>query len=151
MMTDKKKRMIYMTAFAGAVLIFITIGVVYVVTKSFAVDVILHGFVQFLLTFALVKWIGFCFKNHITKSMKKVLVICGGAIFLDLVILDTLRFGLSGSISTILFFPFWLPVCLMVVLYYMYQDAGEGKKWAWMIGLPLLLLSVVVEILSFIR
>ncbi len=74
---------------------------------------------------------------------------------LDLVVVDAFRFVLSEGISTVLFLPICLPICFMIIMFYSIKDTGREKiaekRLIYILGIPLLLLSLYFEILSFIQ
>ena len=87
-------------------------------------------------------------------SMKKALVWCGIILTLDLVIIDAFRFFLSNGVSTILFLPVCLPACFMIIVLFSHKDTGKEsreKTIAFLIGIPLLILAIYIEIYSFVQ
>lgn len=131
------------------------LGVLTLITKSFAINAILHIYLRLLIVPILIKVLHSSFKGQLTDSMHKALALCGSIIALDIVILDAVRYILSGGIATVLFLPVCLPACFMVLMFYSAKDTGRDKKqeirWAYIIGVPLLLLSLYFEILSFVQ
>ena len=85
--------------------------------------------------------------------MKKMLIFTSAVLFLDLVVVDAVRFVLRGGISTILFFPACLPAAFMIIMHYMAKDSGKDRKAeekiCYVIGIPLLLLGLYFEVISF--
>lgn len=94
------------------------------------------------------------FKEHMPHSMKKALVWCGIILTLDLVIIESFRFFLSNGVSTILFFPICLPACFMIIMLLSFKDTGKEsreKNITFLVGIPMLILAVYLEIYSFIQ
>ena len=144
-----KKYLIPITVSAFAVII---LAILCLIVKSFFINVILHISLRFLCVPTIIVIIQRCFKEQLPHSMKKTLVLCGIALALDLVVIDAVRFILSGGISTVLFLPACIPICFMVISLLSARDSGkvENEKPTFIIGIPLLLLSVYFEIYSFI-
>lgn len=136
-----------------AILILLTI--LSLTLSFFAIDVILHIYLRLLIVPLIIKLIQKCFNEQLNVSMKKALILCTSFIVLDFVIVDAFRFILSKGISTVLFLPICLPVCFMIVMFYSIRDTGKDKylekKLTYIIGIPLLLLSLYFEITSFIQ
>jgi membrane protein insertase Oxa1/YidC/SpoIIIJ len=87
--------------------------------------------------------------------MKKALVLCGIALTLDLVIIETIRFILNNGVSTVLFVPICLPLCFMILMFFSAKDTGKEKSRektaTFLIGVPILILAVYFEVYSFIQ
>lgn len=152
-MSETRKRIITSTIITSAILL-ILFGVLSLITKSFVVDVILHIYLRIVFVPIVIKVLQKCFKEQLTNSMNKALALCGCIIVLDVVIVDAIRYILSHGISTVLFLPACLPVCFMIIMFYSSKDTGRDKRaerrLTYFVGIPLLLLSLYFEILSFV-
>ena len=66
---------------------------------------------------------------------------------------DGIRYILGGGTSTLLFLPLALPAAFLVMMHYSAKDTGRDlkgeKRISLAVGIPLLLLSLLFEILSF--
>ncbi|MBE6636130.1 MAG: hypothetical protein E7617_08075 [Ruminococcaceae bacterium] len=80
-------------------------------------------------------------------DMRYPLIICGAVLTLDMVILETVRYVVREEISTALFLPVSLPICIMVVL--LKQKSPATRRAALLIGIPLTILALYLEIISF--
>ncbi len=153
-MSEKKKKILSFSIVAAAAILAL-LFVLYLITKTFAVSVILYVYLHFLFVPLILVLLQRGFKSQLKESMNKVLALCGGALVLDLVVVDAFRYILSGGISTMLFLPFCLPVCFMIAMYYTYKDMGTDqkaqKRTTLIIGIPLLIFSLYLEILSFVQ
>lgn len=154
-MPETKKHNIITVAIVAYAVALALLAVLSLILKTFVIDVILHIFFRLLFVPVLIKVIQKCFKDHLIDSMKKVLTLCGCFLVLDLVVVDAFRYILSSGISTVLFLPMCLPLCFMVIMIYSAKDTGKDKKaekrLTYIVGIPLLLLSLYIEILSFIQ
>ena len=96
-----------------------------------------------------------CLRDQLSNSMNKALILSACFIVLDIVVVDAFRFVLSNGISTVLFLPICLPICFMIIMFYSIKDTGRAKiaekRLTYILGIPLLLLSLYFEILSFIQ
>lgn len=152
-MTETKKRIVITAIIGTFVFLLLLLGVLYLITKSFVFIVGLKFYLSLLKLPLCVYIVRRCFKNQIKESMNRTLLLCGLAFAVD-VILDTVRYVLSSGVSSVLFLPLWLPLCFMVILYYLFKDAGSDKrekKLIFIIGIPLLLLALYFEVLSFVE
>lgn len=150
LLSDTKKQIVIIPS---AVLL-ILFGILSVTTKMFVFRAISHIYLSLLFVPIIIKLIQKCFKDQLPNSMKKVLVLCGGAIVVDLVIAGGVRYILREGISTVLFLPACLPLCFMIILFYSCKDIRRGRRekiLTFLIGIPWLLLSLYFEILSFIQ
>ena len=149
-MKDKiKKTILIISPFV----ILIVLAVVYAIIPSFAVKVVLHTYLR-LLGAAFSLYILYkAFRHWVPISKKIVLSISAVAIGIDLVVVDAVRFVLSEGKSSVLFLPACLPICCMAYLYYSYKDNNLGRRakiLVFVIGIPVLLLSLYFEVLSFV-
>ena len=120
--------------------------------EYFIVDVLDHIAVECLVVIMAISIINWGFRNQLPNGINKLLVICGIVIFVDMVVIGTARFIVSGELFTLLL-PVCLPVCFMaIILLYAKEkeNAKKEKKWAYIIGIPLLILSIYFEVISFI-
>ena len=135
-----------------SVVLLVLIAILALITRRFVFNAILHIYMRLLCVPVIIKVIQKCFKNDLKDSMKKVLDICGVTVFTDIVIVDALRYFLSGGASVVLFFPACVPIMLMVILSYIHKESNEEKynrKMIFIIGIPLLIISLFFEALSF--
>lgn len=148
-LTDKKK----LAVIISLAVVLVSLGVVALITESFVIDAILHIYLKILYIPLIVYILRKCFRDQITKSMNKALALCTVAFIVD-IILDSVRFILSSGVSTVLFLPACLPICFMVIVFYSFKDSGRDKrerKTVFLIGIPLLVIALYFEVLSFIK
>ena len=154
-MSKAKKRKIITVVIVALAATLVLLAVLSLILKTFAVDVILHTYLRLLFVPLIIIVLQKCFRDQLSNSMNKALVLCTCFIVLDLVVVDAFRFVLSKGISTILFLPICLPVCFMIIMFYSIKDTGRDKiaekRLTYILGIPLLLLSMYFEILSFIQ
>ena len=154
-MSEIKKRNIITVVIVAYAATLALLAVLSLILKTFVIDVILHIFFRLLFVPVVIKVLQKCFKDHLIDSMKKVLTLCGFFLVLDLVVVDAFRYILTNGISAVLFLPTCLPLCFMVIMIYSSKDTGKDKKaekrLTYIVGIPLLLLSLYIEILSFIQ
>lgn len=154
-MFETKKRNIITVSIIVNAIILILLGVLSLTLKTFVVNAILHIYLRLLFVPVVIKVLQKCFKAQLTNSMNKALIICGCFIALDIVVVDAFRYILSDGVSTVLFLPICLPLCFMIIMFYSCKDTGRDKKdekrLAYIVGIPLLLLSLYFEILSFMQ
>lgn len=137
---------------AGAGGILLLLGVLYAVTKEFIYSAAFRIYSAMLYTPPILYLITRGLKKGENRLYKKALWLCGIAMFLDLVVVQGIRFILSGGVSTVLFSPACAPVCAMVVLFCGdKEDNRIEKKVALWVGIPWLILSLYFEVLSFIQ
>ena len=152
-MSEKKRITITLVGIV-AVVILVLLCVFTFITKNFVVDAILHIYLRLLSIPIVIKVLQKCFNDMLSDSMNKVLVLCGSIFLLDFVVVDAFRFVLCKGISTILFLPACVPICFMIIPFYSSKDTERDKKeerrLMYLVGIPLLLLSLYSEILSFI-
>lgn len=153
-MSETRKRIITSAVIVSAGIL-ILLCVLSLITKSFLVYAILHIFLRLLGVPIIIKILQKFFKDQLTDSMSKALVLCGCIIVLDIVIVDAIRYILSHGSSTVLFLPICLPICFMIIMFYSSKDTGgdkrDEKKLTYVVGIPLLMLSLYFEILSFVQ
>ena len=153
-MPDRKKKGMLLTALMIAVLLII-LGILYIITKAFALQVALHILGRLLCTLVIIRVLKKCFHDQLGDRTNKVIAACGCVTVADLVIVDAIRYILSCGTSTVLFLPGCLPICLMRVMANAVTNAGVEKaalkRSAYLVGIPLLLLSLYFEVLSFLQ
>ena len=153
-MSKAKKRKIITVVIVALAATLVLLAVLSLILKTFAVDVILHTYLRLLFVPLIIKVLQKCLRDQLSNSMNKALILCACFIVLDLVV-DAFRFVLSKGISTVLFLPICLPVCFMIIMFYSIKDTGRDKiaekRLTYILGIPLLLLSLYFEILSFIQ
>ncbi len=154
-MSETKKRNIITAVIVALAATLILLAVLSLILKTFAVDVILHTYLRLLFVPLIIKVLQSCLRDQLNDSMNKVLILCTCFIVLDLVVVDAFRFALSKGISTVLFLPICLPICFMIIMFYSIKDTGRDKiaekRLTYILGIPLLILSLYFEILSFIQ
>ena len=154
-MSESKKRNIITVVIFTLALFLILLAVLSLILKSFVVDVILHTYLRLLFVPLIIKVLQKCFRDQLKNSMNKALILCTCFIVLDLVIVDAVRFILSKGSTFILFLPICIPICFMIIMFYTIKDTKINKKaekrLMYIIGIPLLLLSLYIEILSFVQ
>ena len=151
-MSEQRKRILITVIIGASIFLLLLLGALYLITKSFVLVVGLHFYLNLLKIPLCVYIVRRCFKNQITESMNRALFLCGLALAVH-VILGTARYALSRGVSSVLFLPLCLPLCFMVIMHYSFKDAGsekQEKKLTFIIGIPLLLLALYFEILSFV-
>lgn len=153
-MPDRKKKGMLLAALMIAVLLII-LGILYIITKAFALQVALHILGRLLCTLVIIRVLKKCFHDQLADRTNKVIAACGWVTVADLVIVDAIRYILSCGTSTVLFLPGCLPICIMIILANSVTDAGVEKaalkRSAYLVGIPLLLLSLYFEVLSFLQ
>ena len=149
-MSDRKKRTV---TFAAVIAILVLLGVLLWITKSFAVNAMMHIFVRLLTASLVILVLKKCFREQLADSLNKVLTVCGCVIAADLVIVDAIRYILSGGADTVLILPVCLPICFMIIMAYSVTDTDDDKRsvrrLSYLVGIPLFLLSLYFEVLSF--
>lgn len=136
-------------------LLLLFLGVLFLLTKSFIAEVIVH---------IVIRWIGLCvglwvlqkaFEKQLPYGMKKMLFWCGLVLFVDLIVVNTVRYVLASGASTVLFLPISIPLCFLIIMHYSYKvmsgDNKKEKRLTYIIGIPFLLLSLYFEVLAFIQ
>lgn len=153
-MPDRKKKGMLLAALMIAALL-IVLGILYIITKAFALQVALHILGRLLCTLVIIRVLKKCFHDQLGDRTNKVIAACGCVTVADLVIVDAIRYILSCGTSTFLFLPGCLPICLMLVMANSVTNAGVEKaalkRSAYLVGIPLLLLSLYFEVLSFLQ
>lgn len=154
MLNLKNRRAVGISIIACAIVL-ILLGIIYAITDSFIVNAIIHIYIDLLIVPILIIVLKKCFKNQLTQSLNKALTWCSAVIVLDMVIIENIRYILSNGVSTILFLPPFIPLCFMIIMSYSTKDTGRDKKaeseGTYIIGIPLLLLALYFEVLSFIQ
>lgn len=132
----------------------IVLGVLSLLTKAFVIDVILHIFIRMLSVVLIAQILKKCFKEQLADRVNPVVTVCSCVISVDLVLLDAIRYILHRGVSSVLFLPACLPVCFMIIISCSVPSTGadqaEIRRWAYLIGIPLLLLSLYFEVLAFL-
>ena len=153
-MSKAKKRKIITVVIVALAATLVLLAVLSLILKTFAVDVILHTYLRLLFVPLIIKVLQKCLRDQLSNSMNKALILCACFIVLDLVV-DAFRFVLSKGISTVLFLPICLPICFMIIMFYSIKDTGRDKivekRLTYILGIPLLLLSLYYELASFIE
>lgn len=151
-MTTQNRRILMTILIAGAILAFLILNILYAITREFALSACVHIYFSLLYTPLIFHWVTKGLKGRVGALYNKISWLCGIAIFLDLVVVDGIRFVLSGGIQTVLFIPACAPICAMAVILCSAKenDLIEKKTTLW-ICIPLLILSLYFEILSFLQ
>lgn len=147
-MSETKKRIT--TTLIGIIyaVVLIVLGVLFLITKSFLVSAFLHTCLRVLLIPIILKF----FQKVFKELNNKPLVLCGIIIIVDLVVLDFIRYILSNGMSMTLFFPACIPICFMIIMHYTFKNYEKrDKRIIYVVGVPLLILSLYFEVLSFIQ
>lgn len=151
---ENKKR-IFTFAVLGCAAVLILLGVLLLITKSFVIQTMLHIAVRLLSVWFVIQILKKCFRAQLADRINKVMTACGCVIALDLVILDAIRYILSRGTMTVLFLPGCLPICFMIVMACSVPQAGvderEIRRMTYLLGIPLLFLSLYFEVLSFVK
>lgn len=149
-----KNKIVPIISFIIIIALFLLFTTLSVYTDAFVFDEILHSYVSLLFVLMILRWVYKGFANQLTGSLKKAFIWCAIVVILETVVVDGVRYFLKG-VSTILFLPACIPVCFMIIALFSYKDTGENKRlkkgWIYIIGIPLLLLSLYFEVLSFIH
>ncbi len=136
-----------------ATMILMLLSVLSFTIKAFAFDVLLHIYLRLLVIPIVISVLKKCFKDQLTNSMNKALILCGCIIVLDSVVVDAFRYILSSGVNTVLFLPICIPLCFMIIMLYSIKDTGGEKRvekrLTYILGIPLALISLYIEILSF--
>ncbi len=119
-------------------------------TDLFIFDVLSHASVRLLSVLIIVLIFEKCFGKQWKHNTNKALISCATVLILDFVVIDSVRFVISSGISTALFFPVAMPICFMIIMIFSLGDKSE-KTTTFLVGIPLLLLSVFIEIYSFFK
>lgn len=134
----------------GLAVVLVVIAVIYIVVPSFVMKTIFHTYIRILCVVCALYLLNRGFQ--LNESKKKFLTISGIALGIDLVIVDAVRFVMSGGISSVLILPACLPVCCMTAIYYLIKENNRGtraKVITFVIGIPIVLLALYFEVLSF--
>ena len=148
---ENKKNLFLISSIISIILIFAYLGLM---IESFLFSVITHMVFRCLAALIIVLILKGVFKEWLKNIPKKAIIWCEIALVLDLVVIDAVRFILSGGISTVLFLPVCLPICFMIIVLFSAKDMGKEsceKTIAFLVGIPLLLLSICFEIYSFVQ
>ena len=147
-----KKQTSLICIMASAVVV-VSLAIIDLIVRSFLSGILLHTGLRLFAVLAVIAIINKGFKGLLVDNTKKALLLCGIALTLDMVIVDAVRFILNGGISTVLFLPACLPICFMIIMLlcptHSMKDSRK-KAIAFLIGIPLLVLSVYLEVYSFI-
>ena len=152
-MKDIKKKRVITISIIACVVVLALLGIAYIITKSFVLNAALHIYIDLLMVPVILAIIHKCLKDQLSQIWRKVLGWCGVFIVIDTVIVEAVRYILSHGGLTVLFLPACVPLCFMVIMLYSAKDSGRDKRtealYAWIIGVPLLLISLYFEIISF--
>lgn len=141
------------SVFIVALLLLLFFTFLSVNTEMFIFDVILHSYFNLLFALFVVRIFSNAVPDLLTHSKNIAIVLCAIAIILDNVVVYGIRYFISNGISTFLFLPACLPICFMILAHYYFKDKCNNnmreKRWIYIIGIPLLILSVYFEVIAF--
>lgn len=147
-MQTKRKYILAITVAA----VILLLGLLNLITGEFVFSACLHTFMRALCVLAIILVIRKCVMAQVPHSINKMSALCGGVLVLDLVVADGVRFILSHGVSTVLLLPPCLPLTFMIVMHYTFkytENEKRGRALSFLVGIPLLLLSLYFEVLSF--
>ncbi len=151
---SKKKKILTIVSVVSVVLLLLLV-ILALTTKEFLFTAILHTYLRVIFVAMILLTLHESLSGQLPNSLSKVLFSCGVVMGIDLIVIDAIRYILSEGISTVLFLPACIPICFMIMMYYLFRDKDEdkkaGKKLTFIIGIPLLCLSFYFEILSFLQ
>ena len=152
-MMQKRKLLTGLLICAAGLLL--VLGIIYLIFQNFVCSVILKSYIRFLLTGCIFIFFYKAFqKQIIPEKLRKTMTFCAMILFIDLCVVETIRYALSGGISTVLFLPACLPLCFLVIMHSLENSAATQRKdllkVSYWVGIPLLILSVYFEIMAFL-
>ena len=150
------KKIMLTVILIAAVSLLLLLGILYLIFDNVILSVILRSYMRFLMTGGIAFFIYTAFYKQLEHAkVKNTMLVCVIILFLDLCVLDTIRYALSGGVSMVLLLPACLPLCFMVIMHASKPTDGTEKKdllkLAYWVGIPLLILSVYFEVLSFLH
>lgn len=150
------KKIMLTVILIAAVSLLLLLGILYLIFDNVILSVILRSYMRFLMTGGIAFFIYTAFYKQLEHAkVKNTMLVCAIILFIDLCVLDTIRYALSGGVSMVLFLPACLPLCFMVIMHASKPTDGAEKKdllkLAYWVGIPLLVLSVYFEVLSFLH
>jgi len=126
--------------------------IVSIITDSFVLAVIRKAMISVCFTLWIMPKL---FRGQISDSMKKARIISTVVMLVYFGVLDTVRYAVSEGVYTILFLPLWVPLLFMIIMYYTAKDSRDYKtaylKTAFFIGIVLTVISLILEIATFVR
>lgn len=150
-----RKRILLTAAILLPTLLALGLGIAAAILKTFALQAASHIAMRLLLTVLVISVLPRFFRHQLKESMYKAILLCGVFLILDLVVADGIRYILGGGTSTLLFLPLALPAAFLVMMHYPAKDTGRDpkgeKRISLAIGIPLLMLSLLFEIISFVN
>ncbi len=120
--------------------------------EYFIVDVLDYIVTECLVVIMAISIINWGFRNQLPNGINMLLVICGIVIFIDMVIIGTARFIVSGEFFALLL-PICLPICFMVVTHFYAKEKGckkSEKSLIYIFSFLLLILSIYLEVIAFL-
>ena len=84
-MSETKKRNIITWVIVALAVTLVLLAVLSLILKTFVVDVILHTYVQLLFVPLIIKVLQKCFREQLSNSMNKALILCACFIVLDFI------------------------------------------------------------------
>ena len=127
-------------------------AIVFEPNEYFVVDVLDHIATECLVVIMAISIINWGFRNQLPNGINMLLVICGIVIFIDMVIIGTARFIVSGEFFALLL-PICLPICFMVVTHFYAKEKGckkSEKSLIYIFSFLLLILSIYLEVIAFL-
>lgn len=150
-----RKRILLTAAILLPTLLALGLGIAAATLKTFALQAAFHISMRLLLTVLAIAVLPRFFRDQLNESMHKAIPLCGVLLILDLVVADGIRYILSGGTSILLFLPLALPAAFLVIMHYSAKDTGRDQKGekriSLAVGIPLLMISLTFEILSFLN
>ena len=147
-----KKRILLTIAIVLPFIALIGFTIAAAVTEIFALQAAAHVISKLFQTAFCIFILYRCFRKQLGKYVKPCMVICSVILFLDMTVLSSVRYIISDGVSTILFFPASIPLCLGTIIYCFADNSPKHKsvkKWVFIVGIPLTALAIVFEALSF--
>ena len=143
---------IIISALLALLVLFLVLAIA---TEAFVFRAILHIVFHLLLTCVAIRIARKYLIKGISEGMKKPLLLCLGVFVFDLVVVDAIRYIVTHGVSTVLFLPACIPVCFMIAMHYSPKAESDNirKKriLTYIVGLPLLLLALYFETISFMK
>ena len=146
-----------MTAILPAVVcILLMTGILYLIFGDIIISFAIGATVRLiLLAISIYLTFRIIYKKPMTDKSRKAMILCAVILFLDHFVLDAIRYAINDGVSTILFLPVSYPLCILVIMLFA-KPCEEKEKKIWRRGIcwviiPILILSVYFEVLSFLK
>ena len=154
-MTQKRRILITAVLFASVCLLLLT-AILYLIFGDIIISFAFGASIRlFLLAISIYLIFRIIYKKPMTDKSRKAMILCAAILFLDHFVLDAIRYALNDGVSTILFLPVSYPLCILVIMLFA-KPCEEKEKKIWRRGIcwviiPMLILSVYFEVLSFLK